>query len=124
MTTPQDVALADAVKGLQMFQEVQVPILGIIENMSYFLCPNCGERTPIFGEGGGESVAARYNVPLVGQIPLARTIREAGDNGQPIVIADAHSPQAAAFRQSAQAGRQPPQPRSEPHRRSPAPAAR
>lgn len=103
VTTPQDVALADAVKGLQMFQEVQVPILGIIENMSYFICPGCGERTAIFGEGGGESIAERYNVPLVGQIPLARTIREAGDNGQPIVIADAHSPQAAAFRQSAQA---------------------
>jgi len=97
------VALADAVKGLQMFQEVQVPILGIIENMSYFICPGCGERTAIFGEGGGESIAERYNVPLVGQIPLARTIREAGDSGQPIVIADAHSPQAAAFRQSAQA---------------------
>jgi len=103
VTTPQDVALADAVKGLQMFQEVQVPILGIIENMSYFICPGCGERTAIFGEGGGESIAERYNVPLVGQIPLARVIREAGDNGQPIVIADAHSPQAAAFRQSAQA---------------------
>ena len=103
VTTPQDVALADAVKGLQMFQEVQVPILGIIENMSYFICPGCGERTAIFGEGGGESIAERYNVPLVGQIPLARTIREAGDSGQPIVIADAHSPQAAAFRQSAQA---------------------
>ena len=103
VTTPQDVALADAVKGLQMFQEVQVPILGIIENMSYFVCPGCGERTAIFGEGGGESIAERYNVPLVGQIPLARTIREAGDSGQPIVIADAHSPQAAAFRQSAQA---------------------
>jgi ATP-binding protein involved in chromosome partitioning len=103
VTTPQDVALADAVKGLQMFKEVQVPILGIIENMSYFVCPNCGEQTAIFGEGGGESIAERYNVPLLGQIPLARTIREAGDNGQPIVIADAHSPQAAAFRQSAQA---------------------
>jgi ATP-binding protein involved in chromosome partitioning len=86
-----------------MFKEVQVPVLGIIENMSYFVCPNCGEKTAIFGEGGGDWAAQRYGVPLLGQIPLARSIREAGDNGQPIVIADAHSPQAEAFRSTAQA---------------------
>ena len=103
VTTPQDVALADAVKGLQMFKEVQVPILGIVENMSYFSCPGCGEKTAIFGEGGGEWAAERYGVPLLGQIPLARAIREGGDAGQPIVIADAHSPQAQAFRACAQA---------------------
>lgn len=103
VTTPQDVALADAVKGVQMFKEVQVPILGIIENMSYFVCPGCGERTAIFGEGGGEAIAERYGVPLIGQIPLSRMIREAGDAGQPVVIADAHSAQAEAFRKSAQA---------------------
>ncbi len=103
VTTPQDVALADAVKGLQMFKEVQVPILGIIENMSYFVCPGCGERTAIFGEGGGEWAAQRYEVPLLGQIPLSRAIREGGDAGQPIVIADAHSPQAEAFRVTARA---------------------
>ncbi len=103
VTTPQDVALADAVKGLQMFKEVQVPILGIVENMSYFVCPGCGERTAVFGEGGGDWVSERYDVPLLGQIPLARAIREGGDAGQPIVIADAHSPQAQAFRATAQA---------------------
>jgi ATP-binding protein involved in chromosome partitioning len=103
VTTPQDVALADAVKGLQMFKEVQVPILGLIENMSYFVCPNCGEATAIFGEGGGEWASERYGVPLLGQIPLARSIREAGDAGQPIVVADPESPQAMAFHAAAQA---------------------
>jgi ATP-binding protein involved in chromosome partitioning len=103
VTTPQDVALADAVKGLQMFKEVQVPILGIVENMSYFVCPGCGEQTAVFGEGGGAWASERYGVPLLGQIPLARAIREGGDAGQPIVISDAHSPQAQAFRACAQA---------------------
>jgi len=103
VTTPQDVALADAVKGLQMFKEVQVPILGIIENMSYFVCPHCGEQTAIFGEGGGAWASERYGVPLLGQIPLARAIREAGDAGQPIVITDPESPQAKAFQAAAQA---------------------
>jgi ATP-binding protein involved in chromosome partitioning len=103
VTTPQDVALADAVKGLQMFKEVQVPILGIIENMSYFVCPGCGEKTAIFGEGGGEWASERYGVPLLGQIPLARAIREAGDGGRPIVLADPESPQAKAFQETARA---------------------
>ncbi len=96
-------ALADAVKGLQMFKEVQVPILGIVENMSYFVCPNCGEATAIFGEGGGQWAAERYDVPLLGQIPLSRSIREAGDGGQPIVLADPDSPQAQAFIATARA---------------------
>ncbi len=103
VTTPQDVALADAVKGLQMFKEVQVPILGIVENMSYFICPGCGEKTAIFGEGGGSWASERYDVPLLGQIPLARAIREAGDSGQPIVVTDPESPQALAFRDTARA---------------------
>lgn len=102
VTTPQDVALADAVKGLQMFREVQVPIVGIIENMSYFLCPHCGEKTTIFGQGGGEWAATRHGVPLLGQIPLDPAIREGGDAGTPIVAADARSPQAEAFRAVAQ----------------------
>ena len=101
VTTPQDVALADAVKGLQMFKEVQVPILGIVENMSYFVCPGCGEKTAIFGEGGGEWASERYGVPLLGQIPLARAIREAGDGGRPIVLTDPESPQAKAFQDTA-----------------------
>ncbi len=101
VTTPQDVALADAVKGLQMFREVQVPVLGIIENMSYFACPHCGERTAIFGQGGGEWASQRHDVPLLGQIPLDPTIREGGDAGQPIVSAHPESPQAVAFQQAA-----------------------
>lgn len=102
VTTPQDVALADAVKGLQMFREVQVPILGIIENMSFFLCPHCGERTNVFGQGGGEWAATHHDVPLLGQIPLDAAIREGGDAGTPIVAADALSPQASALRAAAQ----------------------
>ena len=103
VTTPQDVALADAVKGLQMFREVQVPVLGIIENMSYFVCPNCGEPTAIFGQGGGKWASQRHDVPLLGQIPLDPTIREGGDAGQPIVSAHPESPQAVAFQQAARA---------------------
>ncbi|HET8630710.1 MAG TPA: Mrp/NBP35 family ATP-binding protein [Thermomicrobiales bacterium] len=103
VTTPQDVALADAVKGLQMFREVQVPILGIIENMSYFICPGCGQKTAIFGEGGGEWASQRHGVPLLGRIPLDPAIREGGDAGTPIVAANAASPQAEAFRAAAQA---------------------
>lgn len=102
VTTPQDVALADAVKGLQMFREVQVPILGIIENMSFFVCPNCGERTNVFGQGGGEWAATKHDVPLLGQIPLDAAIREGGDAGTPIVAADPLSPRASAFRAAAQ----------------------
>lgn len=101
VTTPQDVALADAVKGLQMFNEVQVPILGIIENMSYFVCPGCGQQTAIFGQGGGEWAASRHGVPLLGEIPLDPAIREGGDAGQPIVAADPLSPRAEAFRAAA-----------------------
>jgi ATP-binding protein involved in chromosome partitioning len=103
VTTPQDVALSDAIKGLQMFKEVQVPILGLVENMSYFVCPACGEKTAIFGEGGGSWAAERYDVPLLGQIPLALAIREGGDAGRPIVIAAPDSPQAQAFHDAAQA---------------------
>lgn len=101
VTTPQDVALADAVKGLSMFKEVKTTILGIIENMSYFSCPHCGERSEIFGFGGGERTATRYDVPLLGQIPLITAIRQGGDNGHPIVAAEPESAAAAAFRQAA-----------------------
>ncbi len=102
VTTPQDVALADAVKGLQMFKEVQVPVLGIIENMSFFVCPGCGQQSAIFGQGGGQWASERYDVPLLGQIPLAPAIREGGDAGLPIVVGDPLSPSAAAFRAAAQ----------------------
>jgi ATP-binding protein involved in chromosome partitioning len=103
VTTPQDVALADAVKGLAMFREVKTSILGIIENMSYFVCPHCGESTDIFGSGGGERTATRHGVPLLGRIPLEPAIRQGGDQGYPIVIADPDSASAEAFRQAARA---------------------
>jgi ATP-binding protein involved in chromosome partitioning len=101
VTTPQDIALADAIKGLAMFQEVKTSILGIVENMSYFVCPHCGERSEIFGYGGGERTAERYEVPLLGQIPLELTIRQGGDIGHPIVVSEPDQPAAEAFRSAA-----------------------
>ncbi len=101
VTTPQDVALADAIKGIQMFQEVKTPILGIVENMSFFVCPKCGEQTEIFGFGGGERTAERYEVPLLGRIPLDTAIRQGGDIGHPIVVSEPESPPGEAFKASA-----------------------
>ncbi|MBI3752772.1 MAG: iron-sulfur cluster carrier protein ApbC [Deltaproteobacteria bacterium] len=97
VTTPQDVALIDARRAIKMFHEVKVPILGIIENMSYFQCPHCGEKTEIFSQGGGEKTSQRYNVPLLGKIPIDPHIREGGDSGKPIVIAEPSSPQTEVF---------------------------
>lgn len=88
VTTPQEVALIDARKAVSMFQKVNVPILGIIENMSYFLCPSDGQVYHIFGKGGGEHEAKRLDVPLLGQIPIEMTVREAGDEGHPIALED------------------------------------
>lgn len=88
VTTPQEVALIDARKAATMFQKVNVPVLGLIENMSYFLCPSDGQRYDIFGNGGGEREAARLKVPLLGQIPIDIPTREAGDRGQPVTAAD------------------------------------
>ena len=101
VTTPQDVALADAVKGLAMFQEVKATILGIIENMSFFICPKCGERSEIFGYGGGERTATQHGVPLLGRIPLEPSIRQGGDIGYPVVVSDPQSASAEAFRDAA-----------------------
>ena len=98
VTTPQEVSLYDVRKGMAMFQKVNVPLLGIIENMSFFLCGHCGERTDIFSHGGGERAATKVGVPFLGSIPLDPAIREGGDSGHPIVIANPASPQAAAFR--------------------------
>lgn len=97
VTTPQDVALIDARRAIKMFHEVKTPILGIVENMSYFQCPHCGEKTEIFSRGGGEKTSQRYNVPLLGKIPIDPHIREGGDSGKPIVIAEPSSPQTEAF---------------------------
>ncbi len=101
VTTPQEVALIDARKASTMFAKVNVPVLGLIENMSYFLCPSDGKRYDIFGSGGGEREAARLKVPLLGQIPIDISTREAGDRGRPITAAEPDQPVAAAFREIA-----------------------
>jgi ATP-binding protein involved in chromosome partitioning len=88
VTTPQEMALIDARKAASMFAKVNVPILGIIENMSYFLCPSDGEKYAIFGEGGGEKESSRLGVPLIGKIPIEMQTREAGDSGNPVALGD------------------------------------
>jgi ATP-binding protein involved in chromosome partitioning len=101
VSTPQDIALIDARRGVAMFQKVDVPILGLIENMSFFCCPGCGTRTEIFGHGGARTEAARLGVPFLGQIPLLAAVRASGDAGQPIVLSAPDSEAAAAFREVA-----------------------
>ena len=98
VTTPQDIALIDAKKALKMFEKVEVPVLGIIENMATHICSNCGHAEAIFGEGGGARMAEQYGVELLGQLPLARHIREQMDSGRPTVAADPDSPAATAYR--------------------------
>jgi ATP-binding protein involved in chromosome partitioning len=102
VTTPQEVALADAVKGLKMFQEVKTPILGIVENMSGFVCPSCGETHDIFGTGGGQRTAEQYGVDLLGQIPLEPSVRAGGDEGTPVVVSHPDSETAKAFERAAE----------------------
>ena len=101
VTTPQDVALIDARKGLAMFRKVNVPVLGIIENMSYFICRHCGEREEIFGHGGGQKTAEMLGVPFLGEVPIDPKVVVGGDTGEPIVVSDAQSPASAAFRELA-----------------------
>lgn len=101
VSTPQDIALIDARKGLNMFRKVNVPILGLIENMSYFLCPNCGERSEIFGHGGAKEEAARLGAPFLGEVPLHMDIRHHSDSGTPVVISDPQGPHAETYRQIA-----------------------
>jgi len=103
VTTPQDVALIDARKGLAMFKKVNVPVIGIIENMSSFVCPHCGEVTDIFKKGGGERTAGVLGTAYLGAIPLDPKIVLGGDAGVPIVVAEPDGPHAAAFRQVAEA---------------------
>jgi ATP-binding protein involved in chromosome partitioning len=98
VSTPQDLALIDARKGLNMFRRVDVPVLGIVENMSYFLCPHCGERSEIFGHGGAEHEAARIGVPFLGAVPLHAAIRQNSDAGTPIVVSDARGEHARIYR--------------------------
>ncbi|MEC8054795.1 MAG: Mrp/NBP35 family ATP-binding protein [Pseudomonadota bacterium] len=97
VSTPQDIALLDARKGLNMFRKVNVPVLGIVENMSFFHCPKCGERSDIFGHGGARADAEAYGVDFLGEVPLHMAIRNAGDGGAPIVVGAPKSPEATAF---------------------------
>jgi ATP-binding protein involved in chromosome partitioning len=101
VTTPQDVATLDARKALKMFEKVQVPVLGIVENMAVHVCTQCGHGEHLFGQGGGERMAAQYGVPLLGSLPLEIGIREQGDAGVPIVVAAPESAAADAYRRTA-----------------------
>lgn len=103
VTTPQDIALLDARKGIEMFRKVNVPVLGVVENMSLHICSNCGHSEPIFGAGGGERIAEQYDTRLLGQLPLQLSIREQADGGRPSVIAEPDGGIAATFRAVARA---------------------
>lgn len=101
VTTPQDVALLDAKKGLQMFQKMNVPILGLIENMSFFECPNCNHRTEIFSHGGGRSAAAKLDLDFLGAIPIELKVRTGGDSGVPVTVSDEEHSVSKAFNEIA-----------------------
>jgi ATP-binding protein involved in chromosome partitioning len=98
ITTPQDVSLLDVGRGMAMFAQVSAPVLGVVENMSGYLCPGCGTEDPIFGRGGADGLAAAFEVPLLARIPLVAAIREDGDAGKPIVLARPEHPVSQAFR--------------------------
>src|SRR5437762_272506 len=102
VTTPQEVSIGDALRGVKMFQRVDVPVLGLVENMSWFECPHCGKPAALFGSGGGERLAAALELPLLGQIPLYPRVLEAGDQGLPIVVAEPASSAAKALMQVAE----------------------
>jgi ATP-binding protein involved in chromosome partitioning len=98
VSTPQDLALIDARRGIAMFRRVNVPVLGIVENMSYFLCPNCGTRSDIFGHGGAREEATRLGVPFLGEVPLHMAIREKSDSGRPVVVSEPTGAHAQIYR--------------------------
>ena len=102
VTTPQTVSLADTRRAVRMYEKLNVPPMGLIENMSYFVCPSCRTESDIFGKGGGETLAREMNVPFLGRIPIYEPIRVGGDTGVPIVIGEPASPAAEAFRQAAE----------------------
>lgn len=98
VSTPQDLALIDARKGLNMFRKVDVPLLGIVENMSYFIAPDTGRRYDIFGHGGARREAERLDVPFLGEVPLEMAIRETSDSGTPVVVSQPEGPHAKIYR--------------------------
>jgi ATP-binding protein involved in chromosome partitioning len=97
VSTPQDVAFLDAKKAIGLFRTAQVPIVGVIENMSSFLCPHCGGETPIFGHGGVRAAAERMDLPFLGEVPIDLALRESSDGGTPLVVSHPDSPQATIF---------------------------
>lgn len=101
VTTPQDIALLDARKGIEMFRKVNVPVFGVVENMSLHVCSSCGHSEPIFGEGGGELIAGEYDTQVLGRLPLTLSIREQADGGKPSVIAEPDGDVARTFREIA-----------------------
>jgi ATP-binding protein involved in chromosome partitioning len=102
VSTPQDLALIDARKGISMFQKVEVPLLGLVENMSHFICPNCGTSHDIFGHGGARAEAEKIGVPFLGEVPLAMTIRETSDAGTPVTVSAPDGPHARVYREIAE----------------------
>lgn len=101
VTTPQDIALLDARKGIEMFRKVEVPVLGIVENMSTHICSNCGHEEAIFGSGGGAGIAAEYDTRLLGQLPLSMAVREQSDGGEPPMVSDPEGDVSRVFREMA-----------------------
>ena len=102
VTTPQEVSLSDVRRAVKMFETVNVPVLGVIENMSYFIAPDTGNRYEIFGRGGGQKLCSEYNLNFLGEVPLGMEVREGGDKGIPVVVSFPDSPQSAAFRHVAE----------------------
>jgi ATP-binding protein involved in chromosome partitioning len=102
VTTPQQVSLADTRRAVMMYQKLNIPVIGLIENMSYFSCPNCSHESDIFGSGGGEKLAEQMKVPFLGRIPIYQPIREGGDSGVPVVTSEPDSPAAKAFMAAAE----------------------
>src|SRR5688572_13329434 len=102
VTTPQEVSLSDVRRAVKMFETVNVPVLGVIENMSYFIAPDTGNKYEIFGKGGGQKLASEYNLNFLGEVPLGMEVREGGDTGVPVVVSAPDSPQSAAFRKVAE----------------------
>jgi ATP-binding protein involved in chromosome partitioning len=97
VTTPQEVSVADVRKAVGMFRQLNIPVLGVVENMSYFVCGHCNERTDIFGTGGGRRMAEAMGIPFLGEVPIDTRVRSGGDEGKPIVVAAPDAPAAQAF---------------------------